>query len=221
MQFEAIPYLLNSLSIIRKNFFPLFLLLAASAISFIPIIQNSSNISYFFLSLILIFFLYPSVYGQYTEITLRNRKISYIVLFKRHCLNFIIVSLILVLPIIFLSLLRLMFEINFTSLRIIYSILLSSLSIYILPLLFIHGKRWESIKIGFQCIAGNLNFNLPFIIIAFLTTTFTFIFAQLGNSINTLMVYGFISLFGLIVEFWFFVAALLILKDKGLAEGYG
>ncbi|MBU1344447.1 MAG: hypothetical protein KKE44_21370 [Proteobacteria bacterium] len=220
MQNDAMPYLLNSLSIIRKNFSPLFLLIAASTIFYIPMIQKSSNILYFFLGFASMFFFYPSIYGQYTEITLYNRQIRYAVLFKRHWLNFVIVSLLLGLPIIILSLFSSILEIDLDSLKLIYSILVSSLSIYVLPLLFIHGKRWESIKVGFQCVAGNFSFNLPLIIIVSVTTTLAFNFRQIENGTNntySLTVYGVITILSLIVEFWLFVSAILILKDKGLA----
>ena len=220
MKNETLSYLLASISIIRRNYLPLLLLLAVSMIFFIPLIQDPSNISYFFFGSILMLFLYPSIYGQYTEITLKNRQIGYLTLLKRHCLNFIIVTIILGSPIVFISMISSVNGKDLPFLGLISSILISSLSIYILPLLFIHEKKWESIKVGSQCILGNFQFNFPLIVIVSITTTLTFLFSQPesdASSTYNIITYCFVTMFSLFVEFWLFVAAILILKDKGLA----
>lgn len=222
MNNEAVPYLLVSISIIRKHYLPLFLLFAVPICFFIPLIQDPSNISYFFLGSIIMLFVYPIIYGQYTEITLNNRQIDYLTLLKRHCLDFIIVSIVLGAPIIFISFLSTAIQKNLTFYGLICSILISSLSIYVLPLLFIHRKRWESIKIGFQCVLGNFQFNLPLIVIIAITTSLTFLFSYPESGISSefkIISFCFFTILGLFVEFWLFVTALLILRDKGLADG--
>lgn len=221
MKNEVFSYLLQSVLIIKKNFFPFLLLLIFSVLNFGPLIQDAPGHLILLLTPLLTIYLYPSVLGQYTEIVLRQRQIAYWTLFKRHCLNFVVVSFILGSPFVVISGFDSLFSVNLKFLGLIYAVVISSISIYVFPLLFIHGKRLESIKIGFQCLLGNLRFNLPLILIVSVSSVFTFIFQDPGvyeKSTFGLILYCSVLTFSYLIEFWFFVAAILILKDKGLAE---
>ena len=214
---EATPYLIKAYFILKGNFSPLLMLLVVSVI--VPLIQKEPNFASLLFGNLVMLLLYPVVYGQYTEIVLRHRRVNYPILFRRHFLNFFLISILLWLPLIFIVFIGLTLKSNVGFLMLLYSIVISSLSIYVFPLVFITGKKLKSIEIGFKCVLGNLQFNLPLMMIVSAATVLPYLvsFPHTGDgkSFNVVAL-AFLTIISLVVEFWMFVAAILILKDKGL-----
>lgn len=163
--------------------------------------------------------IYPSVYGQYTEIALRDRTTSYSILFKRHWIDFLIISLLLGVPSAVVDLSRLFLEVDIEQLNPIFSIIVSTLSIYILPYVFIHGQKLESIKVGLKCMIGNLFFNLPLIFMVISIAVLGIYFEYPNENtirISSMIIYSSFIILNLFIQLLVFVSATLILKEKGL-----
>lgn len=219
MKDNATPYIIKSISIIRNNPSPFLIVLIASFLFVLPIIEKNPNPLYFLVFGVVTFFLYPSIYGRYSEITINRQVVPYSILFKRHWVNYILIRLFLGIPSAIFDLLRMSLEIEVKNFEVISSIVISSLSIYVLPLVFIHGKKLESIKFGFQCTLGNLMFNLPLFLIVSATTIIGVLIEYpdyVSNRLHFIIFYGAIVIFSLFAEFLVFVSATLILKEKGL-----
>lgn len=221
MRDNATPYIIKSISIIRDNLSPFLIILIASFLFILPTIQKAPNTLYFLIFGTAMFFIYPSIYGRYSEITLNRQVAPYSILFKRHWVNCFLISLFLNLPSVISDLLRMFLEIEVKNFEVISSIVVGSLSIYVLPLVFIHGKKIESIKFGFQCTLGNLMFNLPLFLIVSGSTIIGVLIEYpdyLSNRLHFIISYGAFMMFNLFIEFLVFVSATLILKEKGLTE---
>jgi len=221
MRDNATPYIIKSISIIRNNLSPFLIVLIASFLFILPMIEKTPNTLYFLIFGAVMLFIYPSIYGRYSEITLNRQAVPYSILFKRHWVNYFLISLLLGIPSAIFDLLRMFLEIEVKNFEVISSIVVSSLSIYVLPLVFIHGKKMESIKFGFQCTFGNLIFNLPLFLIVSATTIIGVLIEYpdyLSNRLHFIISYGALLIFNLFIEFLVFVSATLILKEKGLTE---
>ncbi len=220
---SSIPHLMNSILILKNHLLLLMLLLVSSVSIILPMAQKSENVAYYLLPALIMLVVSFLIYGQFSEIALRNRQAKYSSLFKRHCANYIIVTIILGLPSVFIDILRVLFEfeLDLKYLDILCSFLVTSITIYIFPLVFILERRWKSIKIGFQCLLGNLRFSLPLLLIVGGNSAIGLFFLHQGSKENYnlhVLSYGFFIIFGLLIDLWVFISATLILKEKGLAN---
>ena len=172
----------------------------------------------FFLPMILLFIVYPLIYGQYTEIIINNRQSSYLKIFNTHWFNYFVVSIIVASPILVATFLGIFFKEYAIDIRNILSLSINALTIYVIPLVFLSKKRLSSVSLGIKCLLGNFNFSIPLILL----TLFPSILALAiqnpsGSSDNSLTTFLFnysFWLLNILFDFVVFIAATLILKEK-------
>ncbi len=216
--FECSKYLLYAVAIIKNNFRPLLILAAISLLLFVPSPTERASSLLVLISFFLLIIFYPLCYGQYIEITLHNRELSYHELFHIHWLNFFIVSIILGIPGLFVFISLSDADMNTQKyLRSIVMLTIDIIAIYIIPIVFIIKKRIQSITLGFKCILGNLGYSMPLILLTLMSSGINIVVNyQLENDS-----YGFVNilyflstLFIIYIDFIVFIAATLILKNK-------
>ncbi len=197
------------------------LLSTASVFPAVPLAHETLQWSYAIITGVLFFFANIATLGQYSEIAMRNQTIPYADILKRNGLNFFIVNAFLLSTLMITSLLQMPFEIDLKNWQVINFILIDCVSVYILPLVFILGKKWESIVLGVKCVAGNLSFHLPvFIIITASYVLETAVAAlQKDLSQNTYAILSVsISILFIFIEFVIFISATLIFKEKVMLQ---
>lgn len=217
MNNSIISYLISSAFLIKNRPWPFLLLSTASVFLVVPLAHETLQWSYGLFAGVLFFFINIATLGQYSEITMRNQTIPYADILKRHGLNFFIVNAALASPLVITVSLQMFFEIDPGNWQMINHIFISCVSVYILPLLFILGKKWESIVLGFKCVAGNLSFHLPIFIIIIASYVLDMAVDALQNDLSQ-NVYAIlsvsVSIFLIFIEFVIFISATLILKEK-------
>ena len=218
MNLEAVKYVKEAGIVIRNNLFPLFIPIIIRALFLIPQKPDGPlNVS-LFISMILLLIIYPLVYGQYTEIILHGREISYFEIFKTHWLNFFLVSILIGFPTLFLSALAMVFIKDAPVTEYTLWILMSGLTLYIFPLVFLLKKKLESITLGLKCLFGNFSFSLPLLLLSFVPLILALLIEQQplgqpGNSFRMIFNFGFLFV-SVFIDFLAFIAATLVLKDK-------
>jgi hypothetical protein len=167
MNLEVAKYIREAGIVIRNNLFPLFIPIIIRALFLIPQkVVGPPSVS-LFISMILLLIIYPLVYGQYIEIILHGREISYFEIFKTHWLNFFSVSLLIGLPALILSAFATVIIKDSSAIEYTLWLLMSGLTLYIFPLVFLLRKRLESITLGLKCLFGNFSFSLPLLLLSF------------------------------------------------------
>jgi len=222
MEIEANKYLINSIKVLRENIFPLSIPVVLGILFYIPLIIKGKPDSLFFLSMLLFFIIYPLVYGQYTEIVLNSRQISYFQIFNTHWFNFTIVSILVSSPILLITVLDTFLGEYGKILDNILSILINTMTIYVIPLIFLIRKRVKSISLGFKCLLGNFKFSLPLIVLTFFPSIFNLVVRNLSGTSNysaTFYLFNYLFwILSLLFDFVIFIAATIILKEKLLND---
>ena len=214
MQLEAKGYLLNAKVIIENNSAPFFMVATIGVLFYV------SDLS-FYLAFILALFVYPLAYGQYVEIILHNREAPYFQIFQTHWSNYLMVSILITSPLVVLFLLTGLLSEDTVWARLILAALVDSLTVYVLPLVFILKQRIQSVSLGIRCLFENFYFSLPLITLVLFPSVLSLLAGfQFGNAEDTLhRILGYLYwLFIISVDFFVFVAATLILKEKLLRK---
>jgi len=215
---EAKQYLLDAIDILKVNMTPLFPLAGIGLLLYLPVSPTGTSGFVLFLPVILLFFIYPLIYGKYSEIIQKNGGISYAQIFQKHWLNFFVVSLLAWSPVVLVTFIGMSLRQDVLVVRILMSLTVDVLTIYIIPLVFLLNERLSSITLGFKCLLGNFNFSIPLVLLTLLPSLFVIILRNpLGNSGGTaagLFLNYLFWLLGIFFDFVIFIAATLILKDK-------
>lgn len=213
MQLEAEKYLRNAKEIIEDNSAPFFM---AASIGVLFYVSDTALP----LAILLALFVYPLAYGQYVEIILHNRQASYLHIFRTHWSNYLVVSILVTSPLVVLFLLTGHLREDAAWERYILTGLVEALTVYVLPLVFILRQRLQSVSSGFKCLYENLNFSLPLIVLVILPSVLSMLSTLVGFPLENrdgtfYKILGYLHwLFSISVDFFVFVAATLILKEK-------
>ena len=225
MSKEAHKYLLDAIEILKRNVTPLLFLALIGLLFYAP--TSSGSLSGFtsVLAMLVLFIIYPLIYGRYVGIVNDNGNISYVQIFRAHWLNFVIVSLIITSPILVLSFLGMVFRSPILAIRVILSIAVDILSIYIIPLVFLLRERFACIPLGIKCLLGNFTFSTPLVLLTLVPSIIGLLVRSGGEPPSTSpAIPAFSYLFWLIsvvIDFTVFIAATLILKQKLLTRSEG
>jgi hypothetical protein len=215
---ETTSYLLKAVAILRTDLNPLFFPAIIGVLFFLPSEPDQPAGFLFILPMVLLFIVYPLIYGRYAEIINLGRKLPYGQIFRTHWLNFFIVSMLLGIPLLFFSILGLNMGPGVLEFNKILSVVIDILSIYVFPLVFLLKKRIQSISLGIKCLLGNLNFSIPLILLTIIPGVLNnFIAYPEGNvalSLPDFILNYFFWIVSLVFDFVIFVAATLILKEK-------
>jgi hypothetical protein len=218
MNKEMTTYLLRAAAILKTEVNPLFFPAVIGVLFFLPDTPNQPAGFLFFLPMVLLFIVYPLIYGRYAEIINNNKRIAYSQIFRAHWLNFFVVSMILGIPLLFFSILGLNMGSGVLEFNKILSIVIDILSIYIFPLVFLLKKRVQSISLGIKCLLGNFSFSIPLIFLTIIPSVLnSFIAYPQGNlalSLPDFILSYVFWIVSLVFDFVIFVAASLILKEK-------
>ncbi|WP_027358995.1 hypothetical protein [Desulforegula conservatrix] len=211
MKNDFMIYTSRAITLIRKNIFTCIL----PAIFYALFIHNpyiASNQGLFFLmSIILIFFPYPYVYGKIAEIISNCRKSSCIILVKTHWANYLIASLILSTPALLLGLTG---ESSF--IEEAGSFVIDIATLYVFPLVFLQKTSISSILLGIKCLIGNFSYSLPLIIIKGMQSIILSMVQRMMEGQKSLMADVFSSVAGaasIMVSVYIFIVAAMVLKD--------
>lgn len=225
MSQEAHKYLLDAIEILKRNVTPLLFLALIGLLFYAP--TSSGNLSGFtsVLAMLVLFIIYPLIYGRYVGIVNDNGNISYVQIFRSHWVNFVVVSLIITSPILVLSFLGIVFRSPILAIRVILSIAVDILSIYIIPLVFLLRERFTCIPLGIKCLVGNFTFSTPLVLVTLVPSALGLLVKSVAASSSTSPpIPAFSYLFWLIsvvIDFTVFIAATLILKQKLLTRSEG
>jgi hypothetical protein len=215
---ETKTYLLRAAAILKANPTPLLVPAGVGAFFYIPAPTDNSSGFIFLLPVILLFIIYPLIYGRYTEIINNDKHISYAQIFATHWFNFFVVSLILGSPILFFTILGLQLAPGLLSINKFLSITIDILSIYIFPLVFLLKKRGTCIPLGIKCLIGNFSFSVPLMLLTLIPFILNSLTAYPAEAASVppaahILNYSF-WLINIVLDFVIFIAAALILKDK-------
>ncbi len=131
------------------------------------------------------------------------------------------VSILITSPLVVLFLLTGLLSEDTVWARLILAALVDSLTVYVLPLVFILKQRLQSVSLGIRCLFDNFYFSLPLILLVLFPSVLSLLVGfQFGNAEDTLhRILGYLYwLFIISVDFFVFVAATLILKEKLLRK---
>ncbi len=167
-----------------------------------------------------VFVIMPLIYGRVNEIVTNSHFISWKYLFNKYFLKYlglaIIIALIMCVPYILFSTLMIYIK-AFRYPRIIFALIMliyQLVGLYAVPLLFYDNTIKQSLSLGFKCLLGNLQYNLPIIIFLLLVTLFKILYTQSENEVISIL-YNCIRWGVLFVaNFIIFIAITLILRDK-------
>jgi len=215
---EAKKYLISAVYVLKENNFPLLILAVIGGLFFMPSSPDKPSGFNFVLPMILLLIVYPLIYGQYTEIVINNRRMSYVKIFNTHWLNYVVVSIIVASPILLVTFLGIFVMEYAIDIRNILSLSINALTIYIIPLVFLLKKRLSSISLGIKCLLGNFNFSIPLVLVTLFPSVLALAIQNpSGPSDNSLATFLFnysFWLLNILLDFVVFIAATLILKDK-------
>lgn len=209
-------YIKDAIQIMKRHFMPLLISASIGVIYIIPQKPESPITISFFLPTFFLLILTPLFYGQYVEIVIHKRQISYIIIFNTHWFNFIVVSILISSPVIILSLISTPFHGFAKIIGSFLSIFIDVFTIYIFPLIFILRKRIESVSLGFKCLLGNLEYSLPLIAFSLLPSVFSLLIDLPSKNINIisgLFLYCYFML-NLFISFLVFITATIVLNKK-------
>jgi hypothetical protein len=225
MSKEAYKYLLNATEILKRNVTPLLFLALIGLLFYAP--TSSGKLSSFnpILPMLVLFIIYPLIYGRYVEIVNGNRSFTYVQIFRAHWLNFVIVSLVMASPMLVLSFLGLISGSPILTIRIILSIAVNILSIYIFPLVFLLRERFECIPLGIKCLLGNFTFSTPLVLLTLVPSILGLLVRSGGEPLSTspaIPAFSYLLwIISIAIDFTVFIAASLILKKKLLTPSEG
>jgi hypothetical protein len=218
MSKEAHKYLLDAIEILKRNVTPLLFLALIGLLLYAPIPSGKRSGLTPILPILVLFIIYPLIYGRYVGIVNDNGNISYVQIFRAHWLNFVIVSIITASPILVVSFLGLISGSPILGIRIILSIAVDILSIYIFPLVFLLRERFACIPLGIKCLLGNFTFSTPLVLLTLVPTILGLLVRSGGEPASASPAmpafYYLLWLISVIIDFTVFIAASFILKEK-------
>ena len=167
-----------------------------------------------------VFAILPVIYGRVNEIVTKNSFVSWKYLFNKYFLKYlgiaVIIGLIMCIPYFLFSMLMIYTE-AFRYPKIIFAFIMLTyqlIGLYAVPLLFYDNTIKQSLLLGFKCLLGNVQYNLPIISMLLLVTILKILHAQSDNEIISILFrcirWGVLF----IINFIIFIAITLILKDK-------
>ena len=225
MSRETHKYLSDAIEILKRNVTPLLFLALTGLLFYAP--TSSGSLSGFtsVLAMLIIFIIYPLIYGRYVEIINNNRIISYVQIFRAHWLNFVIVSIIIASPILIVSFVGLVLRSPILGIRVILSIAVDILSIYILPLVFLLRERFPCIPLGMKCLVGNFTFSTPLVLLTLVPSVLGLLVKSVAapsSPSSPILAFSYLLwLINIVIDFTVFIAATLILKQKLLTPSEG
>lgn len=216
MKDDFMMYTSRAITLIRKNIFTCILPAGFYAL-FIHNPYIASNQGLFFLmSIILIFFPYPYVYGKIAEIISNCRKSSCIILVKTHWVNYLVASLILSTPALLLGLTGKGVAAESSFIEEAGSFVIDIATLYVFPLVFLQKTSISSIILGIKCLIGNFSYSLPLIIIKGMQSIILSMVQRMMEGQKSLMADVFSSVAGaasIMVSVYIFIVAAMVLKD--------
>lgn len=225
MSKEAYKYLLDATEILKRNVTPLLFLALIGLLFYAPTSSGRGSGLTPILPILILFIIYPLIYGRYVAIVNDNRSLTYVQIFRAHWLNFVIVSIITASPILFVSFLGLLSGSPILGIRIILSIAVDILSIYIFPLVFLLRERFSCIPLGIKCLLGNFTFSTPLILLTLVPSILGLLMRSGGEPASASPAmpafYYLLWLISVIIDFTVFIAASFILKEKLLTPSEG
>jgi len=214
----ATNYLFDAIEVLRANVTPLFLLGLIGLLFYVP--SSSGELSGFalFLPVIVLFIVYPLIYGRYTEIIQGNAEVSYSQIFNKHWFNFFVVSIVVGSPVLLVTFLGFLLGKHIVATKTLLSLLIDVLSIYIFPLVFLLSERVSCISLGIKCLLGNFKFSIPLVVLTLMPSILDLLirnpFTTSDERITAFFTNYFFWLFGILFDFVIFIASTLILKEK-------
>jgi len=225
MSKETYKYLVDATEILKRNVTPLLFLALVGLLFYAPTSSGKVSSLNPILPMLVLFIIYPLIYGRYVQIVNNNRNISYVQIFRAHWLNFVIVSIITASPMLILSLLGLISGNPILGIRIILSIAVDILSIYIFPLVFLLRERFVCIPLGIKCLLGNFTFSAPLVLLTLVPSVLGLLVRSGGEPASASPAmpafYYLLWLISVIIDFTVFIAASFILKKKLLTPSEG
>lgn len=222
MNNTVFSYLLSSFKIIFS--YPKILIVYAvvSFLYFWDYIKFETEKSILYsISMVAYLFIYPIIYGKYTEIITNEKHNSYWDIFKNHWLDYYLVCIILSLPAILFLFFSIVLNLpNVPASLNLIVILINVLAIYVIPLVFITQKRLHSVFFGLKCIIGNFNHSWLLVALTIISSILNLFFREHGltifngNLLITALIGSILSFVLIIVDFVVFISASLILKEK-------
>lgn len=216
MKKDFFRYSLKATILIRENI-SLCLLPAFFYAMFIhnPIIREN-QILFFLMSIILIFFPYPYVYGKIVEIIANCRRSSCVALVRTHWVNYLISSIIISAPVLILGLSGNGEATKSTLMEEVGSFFVDIVTLYVFPLVFLQKSGIPSIVLGIKCLLGNFTYSLPLIILKGLQSIVLSMIQRLMEGHEGIKADVFSSIAGaasIMVSVFIFIVATMILKD--------
>jgi hypothetical protein len=222
MNNPVFPYLLRSFEIILANPKILIVYVVVGFLYFGDYINFEEGKTILFsISVVAFLFIWPAIYGRYIEIINGVKHESYWELFKRHWLDYYIVSIAISFPAIVFMIVKNVLDLpNVPIVNDFIDILINVLAIYVIPLVFLTQKRLHSIRLGLKCLIGNFNFSWLLVILIVISYILNDLFQEYGmtlfnsNLFITAMIGSIFSFILIVVDFAVFISASLILKEK-------
>ena len=129
MSREAYRYLLDITEVLKRDITPILFLALIGLLFYAPTFSCKGSGLTPILPILVLFIIYPLIYGGYLEIVNDNRCFSHVQVLRAHWLNFVIVSIIIASPMLILSLLGLISGRLILGIRIILSIAADIMSV--------------------------------------------------------------------------------------------
>jgi len=215
-------YIVQAARILSANKVPIMIPAVIGLLFFVPKDPEKGPGFLLFLPVLLLFIIYPLVYGQYIEIITHNRQAAYSDVFRAYWLNYFIVSVVIGIPALLLTFIGASPESHTPVLKNVTAIFVDVFTIYVIPLVFLLRKRLKCIPLGIKCLLGNFQFSMPLIFLSLIPSIIALMVRPLPDdaqyALGT-MVFGYLFwVVSIYVDCLVFVAAALILKEKLLAE---
>jgi hypothetical protein len=208
---------IKSVGIINKN---IFLVAILSALLIFDISKPSLGLM--MLQLFAYALIQPLIYGRFYENASGETTSSWPQLFKKHWLNYTLVMFVFAIP--FMAINQFDLDNKFAATSTL-SVVIQIITIYVMPLVFITRKRIFSITSGIKCLIENVQYSIPFIVIALfmaITTYLTqsYILNPLQN--QTAAFYPASFLWGMIVNYIsiavFTTVTMMLLENENLKK---
>lgn len=216
MKTDFIKYSYQAASLIRKNLIVCIL----PALFYALFVHNpyisGNRIAFFMMSIILIFFPYPYVYGKIVEIISNCRETSFFSLIKTHWINYLIASLVLSAPALLFGIAGNGGSGSASLIEEAGSFVIDIVTLYVFPLVFLQKSSFPSIILGIKCLLGNFTYSLPLVIIKGVQSIILSVIQRFMEGREGIIADIFSSVTGAIsimVSVFIFIVASMILKD--------
>jgi hypothetical protein len=218
-------YLFTAIFLMRTHYSLFLLPLCFFIIAYLPLAvegRGGSGVreSWLLLSIagnVVLFVLYPIVYGLFIDIAARRRRRSWSDILRTDWWNFFVVSIVLGAPVFLIARFDPFPDLPFNTAELLVTLFSQWLSIYSVPLVFFTRRRLASIALGYKCLVGNLYFNRYLTGLTAITVVLNYSALQASDSATTAQ-RGLLGLFVIAVtmtiDLAVFIAATLILEEK-------